>query len=93
MINARWLFRRIENAQTAAMNIALAENAKSNAAKYEQLDPRHEHSIAYDDRGEKFDRLDKLQDRCDRRYGRVFVGHNGAQSYYSARAFRGSLIC
>ena len=27
---------------------------------------------------------------CDRRYGRVFVGHNGAQSYYSARAFRGS---
>ncbi len=28
---------------------------------------------------------------CDRRYGRVFVGHNGAQSYYSARGFRGSL--
>ena len=28
---------------------------------------------------------------CDRRYGRVFVGHNGAQSYYSAREFRGSL--
>ena len=27
----------------------------------------------------------------DRRYGRVFVGHNGAQSYYSARGFRGSL--
>src|ERR1043166_8266455 len=27
---------------------------------------------------------------CDRRYGRVFVGHNGAQSYYAARAFRGS---
>jgi Protein of unknown function (DUF4256) len=27
----------------------------------------------------------------DRRYGRVFVGHNGAQSYYAARAFRGSL--
>ncbi len=28
---------------------------------------------------------------CDRRFGRVFVYHNGAQSYYSARAFRGSL--
>lgn len=27
----------------------------------------------------------------ERRYGRVFVGHNGAQSYYAARAFRGSL--
>ena len=27
----------------------------------------------------------------DRRFGRVFVYHNGAQSYYSARAFRSSL--
>lgn len=27
----------------------------------------------------------------DRRYGRVFVGHNGAQSYYSGRGFRGLL--
>ena len=27
----------------------------------------------------------------DRRYGRVFICHNGAQSYYSARGFRGSL--
>ena len=27
----------------------------------------------------------------DRRYGHVFVYHNGAQSYYGARAFRGSL--
>ncbi|GAB3315690.1 DUF4256 domain-containing protein [Larkinella ripae] len=27
----------------------------------------------------------------DFRYGQVFVYHNGAQSYYSARAFRGSL--
>ncbi len=27
----------------------------------------------------------------DRRYGRVFIYHNGAQSYYSARAFRSSL--
>lgn len=28
---------------------------------------------------------------CDRRYGNIFVYHNGAQSYYSSRAFRGSL--
>ena len=28
---------------------------------------------------------------CDRRYGTVFVYHNGAESYYAARAFRGSL--
>lgn len=28
---------------------------------------------------------------CDRRYGKVFVYHNGAQSYYSARGFRGLL--
>lgn len=28
----------------------------------------------------------------DRRYGRVFVYHNGAQSYYAARGFRGRLL-
>lgn len=28
---------------------------------------------------------------CDRRYDYVFVYHNGADSYYSARGFRGSL--
>jgi hypothetical protein len=27
----------------------------------------------------------------DRRFGRVFIYHNGAQSYYGVRAFRGSL--
>ena len=28
---------------------------------------------------------------CDRRYNQVFLYHNGAESYYGARAFRGSL--
>ena len=28
---------------------------------------------------------------CDRRYNTVFVYHNGAESYYAGRAFRGSL--
>lgn len=28
---------------------------------------------------------------CDRRYGQVFVYHNGAESYYAARGFRGVL--
>ena len=28
---------------------------------------------------------------CDRRYDTVFLYHNGAESYYAARAFRGSL--
>ncbi|MCB1046775.1 MAG: DUF4256 domain-containing protein [Calditrichaeota bacterium] len=28
---------------------------------------------------------------CDRRYDRVFVYHNGAESYYAARGFRGQL--
>ena len=27
----------------------------------------------------------------DRRFGRVFFYHNGAESYYSGRGFRGSL--
>jgi hypothetical protein len=28
---------------------------------------------------------------CDRRYGHVFTYHNGAESYYAARGFRGAL--
>ena len=28
---------------------------------------------------------------CDYRFGRVFVYHNGAESYYAARGFRGAL--
>ena len=28
---------------------------------------------------------------CDRRYEQVFVYHNGAQSYYASRGFRGAL--
>jgi len=28
---------------------------------------------------------------CDRRYNHVFLGHNGAESYYAARGFRGWL--
>ncbi|MGG7604497.1 DUF4256 domain-containing protein [Massilia sp. BKSP1R2A-1] len=28
---------------------------------------------------------------CDRRYGKVFLYHNGAESYYAARGFRGWL--
>jgi hypothetical protein len=28
---------------------------------------------------------------CDRRYNQVFVYHNGAESYYGVRGFRGSL--
>lgn len=29
---------------------------------------------------------------CDRRYDQVFLYHNGAESYYAARGFRGRLI-
>jgi hypothetical protein len=28
---------------------------------------------------------------CDRRFGRIFTYHNGAESYYAARGFRGLL--
>ncbi len=29
---------------------------------------------------------------CDRRFGRVFTYHNGAESYYASRGFRGKLL-
>ncbi len=28
---------------------------------------------------------------CDRRFGAIFLYHNGAESYYAARAFRGCI--
>lgn len=28
---------------------------------------------------------------CDRRYDTIFLFHNGAESYYASRGFRGSL--
>ena len=28
---------------------------------------------------------------CDRRFGRIFTYHNGAESYYAARGFRGKI--
>lgn len=39
------------------------------------------------------DRIRKLGGAifCDRRYDTVFVYHNGAESYYASRGFRGSL--
>ncbi|MDQ6609668.1 MAG: DUF4256 domain-containing protein [Bacteroidota bacterium] len=39
------------------------------------------------------DRIRKLGGAifCDRRYDTVFLYHNGAESYYAARGFRGSL--
>ena len=39
------------------------------------------------------DRIRKLGGAifCDRRYDNIFVYHNGAESYYAARGFRGSL--
>lgn len=29
---------------------------------------------------------------CDKRYGRTFMYHNGADSYYAARGFRGKIL-
>ncbi|MCC7000697.1 MAG: DUF4256 domain-containing protein, partial [Gemmatimonadaceae bacterium] len=29
---------------------------------------------------------------CDRRYGKVWLYHNGADSYYAARGFRGQVV-
>lgn len=41
----------------------------------------------------KFDNIRKLGGAifCDRRYDTVFMYHNGAESYYGARGFRGIL--
>src|SRR5437016_4305391 len=65
--------------------------------------PNGRRSICYDREGQESRKEHKPENNAidigklggglfgDRRFGRVFVYHNGAQSYYSARAFRGSL--
>jgi 5-methyltetrahydrofolate--homocysteine methyltransferase len=71
---------------TAATGITLTEsNAMNPASSVSGLYLNHPDS--------KYFAVGKLGGAIygDRRYNRVFVGHNGADSYYSGRGFRGWL--
>ncbi len=75
-------------AMAAAMGIALLDEVQYRALQaLGEFDTRTSSWLATP--GEVRERGGSLFG--DRRYGRVFVYHNGAQSYYAARGFRGLL--
>ena len=71
-----------------AMGIALLTEAQYRALQeFEELDTK---TSSWIDTPSEIRRLGGAL-FCDRRYDKVFVYHNGAESYYAARGFRGML--
>jgi Protein of unknown function (DUF4256) len=89
-----WLSRKEARPKTTAMDMAAAMGIELlTEEQYFELQKVGEFDLKTSSWVKTPDEMRKLGGAlyCDRRYGRVFVGHNGAQSYYAARAFRGSL--
>lgn len=89
-----WESRKEHRPKTTAMNMAAAmEIELLTEEEYFELQKLGEFDLKTSSWVKTPPEIRKLGGAlyCDRRYGRVFVGHNGAQSYYAARAFRGSL--
>ena len=89
-----WLSRKEARPKTTAMDMAAAMGVELlSEEQYLELQKLGEFDLKTSSWVKTPSDIRKLGGAlyCDRRYGRVFVGHNGAQSYYAARAFRGSL--
>jgi len=89
-----WLSRKEARPKTTAMDIAVAMGVELlTEEQYFELQKLGEFDLKTSSWVKTPADMRKLGGAlyCDRRYGRVFVGHNGAQSYYAARAFRGVL--
>ena len=89
-----WLSRKEARPKSTAMDMAAAMGIELlTEEQYFELQKLGEFDLKTSSWVKTPDDMRKLGGAlyCDRRYGRVFVGHNGAQSYYAARAFRGSL--
>ncbi len=91
---AGWLSRKDARPKTAAMDLAtemgvalLTEDEYTALQKLGEFDLKTSSWIATPaDMREHGGAL-----YAERRYGRIFIGHNGAQSYYAVRGFRASL--
>jgi hypothetical protein len=89
-----WLSRKEARPKTTAMDLAtemgvtlLSEDEYSALQKLGEFDLKTSNWIAT---------APDIRERggalyAERRYDRIFIGHNGAQSYYAVRGFRGSL--
>ncbi len=89
-----WLSRKEARPKTTAMDMATAMGVELlTEEQYLELQKLGEFDLKTSSWVKTPDDMRKLGGAlyCDRRYGRVFVGHNGAQSYYAVRGFRGWL--
>ncbi len=87
-----WESRKEHRPETSAMEMADAMGVEMlSEAQYRELQQLGEFDLKTSSWVQTPAKIRKLGGAlfCDRRYGEVFVYHNGAQSYYGARGWRG----
>ena len=91
---AAWEFRKEHKPESDAETVAKEMGVEIlTEAQYAELQKLGEFDLKTSSWLKTPDDIRKLGGALfgDRRYGRVFTFHNGAESYYAARAFRGVL--
>ena len=91
---AAWESRKEHKPESDAMSVAAAMGIEmSSEEEYRELQTLGEFDLKTSSWVRTTADVRKLGGAlfCDRRFGRVFTYHNGAESYYAARGFRGSL--
>jgi len=89
-----WESRKNHKPENTAMDVAKEMGIELlTAAQYRQLQELGKFDLKTSSWVQTPDNIRKLGGAifCDRRYDMVFMYHNGAESYYAARGFRGSL--
>lgn len=89
-----WLSRKEARPKTTAMDMAAAMGVELlTEEQYFELQKLGEFDLKTSSWVKTPAEIRKLSGALygERRYGHIFVGHNGAQSYYAVRAFRGWL--
>ena len=91
---AAWESRKEHKPESDAVTVAAAMGVELlSEEEYRELQKLGEFDLKTSSGVKTTDDVRKLGGAlfCDRRFGRVFTYHNGAESYYAARGFRGSL--
>lgn len=89
-----WESRKNHKPENTAMDVAKEMGIKLlTEEQYRQLQELGKFDLKTSSWVQTPDNIRKLGGAifCDRRYDMVFMYHNGAESYYAARGFRGSL--
>ena len=91
---AAWDARKAHKPASTAMDVAAEMGVELlTEAQYRELQALGKFDLKTSSWVKTPDEIRKLGGAlfCDRRYNQVFVYHNGADSYYGSRAFRGAL--